>query len=108
MSELEWYPDDDEGHAFSALWGPITVAKIRYAAAGEAEGGLGLLMRYLAGAAGAAQPPPSPAGWYWSEAVTTRGVWTGWRRAESVDAAKREIERAAAVGYWTREGRKNL
>lgn len=56
----------------------ITVARVRYAAEGEAEGGLGAFARFMTGALrpGIKQPPLSPAGWYWQGTVHERGVWT--------------------------------
>lgn len=77
----------------------VTVAKVWHAAAGEAEGGLGALARFMAGAHGIDLGPPSPAGWYWIAA--RRGVWTRPALAESAEAAmhaaSRYVETAEAA-----------
>lgn len=87
-----WY--EDQG-VWKGEIGACTVAVIRYAEAGEAEGGLGALARFL-GAATAphvSQPPLSPAGWYW-QATATRGVWTRPALAVDVTSAKSAAEEA--------------
>lgn len=80
---VTWWGSEADG--FDGEDGGVTVAHVRHAAAGEAEGGLGALARFMASARGIDLGEPSAAGWYWSAAV--RGVWTGPRMAESPEAA---------------------
>lgn len=94
-AEIFWY--EDESGCLKAEIGACTVAKIRYAEEGEAEGGLGLLARFMAGALapGSVPPPLSPAGWYW-QATATRGVWTRPALAESPELAQAAAEETLA------------
>jgi len=72
---LEWYENTDNCHVGER--GGCRVAEIRHCAEGEAEGGLGALARFMAGALSPERPLPplSPAGWYW-QATAIRGVWS--------------------------------
>jgi hypothetical protein len=97
---VTWWGSEADG--FDGEDGCCTVAHVRRAEAGEAEGGLGALMRLMAGARGVGiLPAPSPAGWYWNAAI--RGVWTGPQLAESP-----EIARAAASAQRRETCRLNL
>lgn len=87
---ITWWGSEADG--FDGEDGCVTVARVRRAAAGEAEGGLGALARMMAGAQWVDLGERSAAGWYWTSAV--RGVWTGPRVAESPEAAF-----AAAAAY---------
>lgn len=75
-STLTWYGDREYGH--SGLENDvITCARVRYAEEGEAEGGLGALLRFTAMTQGATPiAPPAPAGWYWFATIEAIGVWT--------------------------------
>lgn len=67
------YPVD--GCASILLHG-ITFVHVRWADEGEAEGGLGALIRFMAGAEGVELPPPSPSGWYMQGTFDRRGEWS--------------------------------
>jgi len=87
---LSWY-------LFNDVWKGqdtrgITVAEVSYAQQGDVEGGLGALMRCMAGANGVPQPPLSPAGWYWQGTVKNRGVWC---RPQGPFASAQEAQDAA-------------
>lgn len=88
--ELEWHEYDD---VHKCELGPVIVGEIRYAQEGEAEGGLGLVVRGMTGALrpDIPQPPLSPAGWYW-QATAERGIWSRPKRADDLDAAKKAVE----------------
>lgn len=78
---LEWneYTDDDGHPAMEGCtWWGVTVARVRHADPGEAEGGLGALVRFMAGAfhPEIPQPPLSPAGFYWQGTTEKPGEWT--------------------------------
>lgn len=82
---VSWWGTPADG--FDAQWSGLSVAQVRYAEAGEAEGGLVALARLLAGSRGVSLGEPSPAGWYWNAAI--RGVWTGPQLAASAFEAMR-------------------
>src|SRR5690606_22815843 len=77
---------------------------IRHATEGEAEGGLGVLARFMLGAhrPDAEQPAPAPAGVYWT-ATRTRGVWLPWHHAKDVAAAKAAVEDALTHYFAERD-----
>lgn len=61
----------------SVIYCGVTVARVRYAAPGEADGGLVALARFMVGAAGAVNlPPPSAEGYYHHGTYERRGDWT--------------------------------
>jgi hypothetical protein len=93
IGPVTWWGSEADG--FDGEAGCCTVAHVRRAEAGEAEGGLGALMRLMAGARGIDLVEPSAAGWYWNASI--RGVWTGPTLAASPEAA-----RAAASAYVVR------
>lgn len=98
MSEAEglcWWEDDG---AHTGEFAACTVARIRLAAEGEVEGGLGALMRFQVAALnpGVPQPALSPAGWYWTVAV--RGWWSAWTLAASPAEARLAAETAFFEG----------
>lgn len=102
--ELEWFGDDENG--WSAENWAATVAEVKYAHEGEAEGGLGSLIRFMAGAQGLSMPAPSPAGWYWQGTISARGVWcapqgphaTPDEAKEAANVAFRRVERCPVSG----------
>lgn len=91
---IEWH---DTGHGWSGRGGVVTLAHVRYAEEGEAEGGLGAFVRFMAGALrpNVKQPDLSPAGWYWQGTVESRGVWCSPQGPfKSAEEARGEADRA--------------
>lgn len=85
-----WYDEEDQVWTGQDLAG-VNVAEIRWAKLGEAEGGLGAVMRLMAGMQGVPQPELSPEGWYWSATIEQRGVWTRFVLTEEVEQEKQAI-----------------
>ena len=75
---IQWYQADIGDFSGTERTSGVTIARVRLADEGEVEGGLGALVRFMAGALrpDVVQPPLSPAGWYWQGTVYARGVWT--------------------------------
>jgi hypothetical protein len=96
---LTWYHDGNMWKGQDECG--ITVAHVQHADEGEAEGGLGALVRFMSGALQPGVPlrPPSPAGWYWQGTVTERGRWT--RPAGPFTTPEAAIE-ACNAAPWTR------
>jgi hypothetical protein len=104
MNRLDWYCDDTEAEG---LFGCVTVAKVKKLEAGEAEGGLGALVRFMAGATGSHKPLPplSPAGWWWTGTPEQRGRWIKRGPFQSQAEAVADCTRAFDAGnYFKVEG----
>jgi hypothetical protein len=85
---LTWWYDKAERVWTGQDLAGVTVARIRWAKEGEAEGGLGLLVRHMRANL---NPNVAPEGWYWSATIEQRGVWTSWKRIQDVEKAKFSI-----------------
>jgi len=98
--KLTWVGlDTDEPNGLD--FGVVTVAQVRYAKEGEAEGGLGALVRFMTGALHpeVKLPALSPAGWYWQATIKERGDWS--RPAGPFVSPALAVE-AADAGWATR------
>jgi hypothetical protein len=89
-AEIFWYEDNG---VHKCERNGVIVGKIRYAQPGEAEGGLGALIRFMGAALNpqVSPPPLSPEGWYW-QATATRGVWSPPRLANDIESARQAVE----------------
>lgn len=72
-----WYDSDDalSSECIDEVGFHCTVANVTYAAEGEAEGGLGALLRFMGSLYGVELPPRSPAGFYLSSQTGEGGRW---------------------------------
>lgn len=86
LMDLEVYREEKLTQVCDACG--VTVGEARYANEGEAEGGLGALLRFYAATQGVALPL-SPAGWYYTHAY--RGVWSARERADSRESAEERL-----------------
>lgn len=105
MAKKYTWEEQDDGSWRGYYDGYLRVAKVRYAEAGEAEGGLGALARHMAAAHGLSQPELSPAGWYWVAA--RKGVWSRPQISTSLAAAKKAAEKYVDGDETKRKTKRN-
>lgn len=108
IDRISWYWESEHHGGkggFNALCDDsITVGRVLYAKEGEAEGGLGLLFRFMSGAfrPDIVQPPLSPAGWYWTATTEARGRWEKGGPFPTPEAARDAATAAFEAGTYLR------
>lgn len=98
LENLEWWEGDVD--TYHLTFGSVTVAKVRYADVGEAEGGLMTLMRHMAASRGLSQPEPSLAGWYVEGTWDERGVWRKAGPFSTPDEARNAVQELFLNGKY--------
>lgn len=78
----------------------VTIAEVRLAAEGEADGSLGAFARFMLAARGISDraTPPSAAGWYWTGTTDAIGIWT---RPAGPFATPEDAIRAVEAADWS-------
>jgi hypothetical protein len=96
-SPAKWVLQDSSG---------TTIGEVMYLDEGGAEGGLGLVMRMIAGSKGAKAPPPSDAGWYATGTFEKRGYWSKiYTPYPTATAAKKALMLAFTRGDYMKSKR---